>query len=241
MLRSIYWYLSFVVTLCGKIPKLIKAKKIEKTGNIKELDKYAYDVTTKWAFDRIKASGAKIKVHNQNLIPKDRNVLFVSNHQGDFDIAIFMAMIKKDTGFVAKIEMKKAPLINKWMEYIHCVFMDRNDLKQSLQTILEGIKVLKSGYSLVIFPEGTRSKSDKIGEFKAGSFKLATKSKVPIVPVTIDGSYKIMEENNYKITPAEVDIYVHEPVYIENMSKEEINNISETIKEIIKKPILNKQ
>ena len=72
-------------------------------------------------------------------------------------------------------------------------------MKQSAQTIIDGIKQLKAGINMVIFPEGTRSKGAPVGEFKAGSFKLATKSKAPIVPVTIDGTYKVMEGNKNKI------------------------------------------
>lgn len=238
MLRSIIWYLSFAITLALTTPQLFMAKKILKKNKKEQFDKYVYDVTSNWALNRIKLSGAKIKVYGEENLPKDINVLFMSNHQGNFDIAIFMALIKKPTGFVAKIEMLKAPLIRTWMKYINCVFMDRHDLKQSLQTILEGIKVLKSGYSLVIFPEGTRSKCDKVGEFKAGSFKLATKSKVPIVPVTIDGSYKIMEEHNSILTPANVNIYIHEPIYTESLTKDEINELPQKVKEIIEKPIL---
>ncbi len=145
-----------------------------------------------------------------------------------------MASIKKDTGFVSKIEIKKMPLVNQWMEFIHCIFMDRNDMKQSLKTILEGISILKSGFSLVVFPEGTRSKSDTMRDFKPGSFKLALKAKVPIVPVTIDGSYKIMEKNNGKIKPAHVDVYIHKPIYTKNLTKEEESELHIKVHEIIK-------
>lgn len=234
MLRSIIWYVKFVVTLIGKTPALINSKRILKKYGQLACDKYMYEVTTKWAMARIKDSGAQITVYDQHRVPKDEPVLFVSNHQSDFDIAIFMAMIEKNTGFVAKIEMEKVPLLRSWMRGIHCVFMDRDNLKQSLQTIIEGINNLKAGYSMVVFPEGTRSKSRKMGLFKAGSFKLATKSKVPIVPVTIDGSYKIMEGNNYKITPAIVKVFVHEPIYVKGMPKEEEADLPEQVREIIK-------
>ncbi len=233
MVRSIYWYINFVGSLILKIPKLIQMKYLKKKISQEEFDELSYKVTTKWADKRIKASGAKITVHGEENLPKE-NVLFISNHQGNFDIAIFMASIKKDTGFVSKIEIKKMPLVNQWMEFIHCIFMDRNDMKQSLKTILEGISILKSGFSLVVFPEGTRSKSDTMRDFKPGSFKLALKAKVPIVPVTIDGSYKIMEKNNGKIKPAHVDVYIHKPIYTKNLTKEEESELHIKVHEIIK-------
>ncbi len=232
-LRSVYWFFSFIISIAFSSIKLIKAKILEKQGKYKELDEYAFKVTTKWAKKRIKVSGANIVVHNQEKIPKDGPVLFMSNHQGNFDIAIFMAAIEKNTGFVAKIEMTKALIVRSWMKYIHCVFMDRSDIKQSLKIILEGIEVLKNGHSLVVFPEGTRSQCDEIREFKHGSFKLATKSKVPIVPVTLDGSYKIMEQHGGTITPAKVDVYVHDPIQTENLTKDEINDLPNKVMEII--------
>ena len=231
--RSIYWFISFIVSIAFSSFKLIKAKRLEKQGKFEELDKYAFDVTTKWAKKRMKLSGANIVVHNQEKIPKDKPVLFMSNHQGDFDIAIFMASIDKNTGFVAKIEMTKAPVVRTWMKYIHCVFMDRSDIKQSLKIILEGIEVLKAGHTLVVFPEGTRSQCDEMRQFKHGTFKLATKSKVPIVPVTLDGSYKLMEQHGGRITPARVDVYVHDPIPTENLTKEEIDNLPNKVMEII--------
>ena len=112
-------------------------------------------------------------------------------------------------------------------------FMDRNDMKQSAQTIIDGIKQLKAGINMVIFPEGTRSKGAPVGEFKAGSFKLATKSKAPIVPVTIDGTYKVMEGNKNKIKPAEINLIIHEPIYTDKLTKEEIAELPEKVRSII--------
>ncbi len=238
MFRSIKWYVKFVLTLIGKTPKLYQAKKILERESQEAFDAYTHHIVSEWAFYRVKDSGANIEVLNQERIPKDENVLFVSNHQSDFDIAVFLALVDKPVGFVAKIEMEKVPLLRDWMRNIHCVFMDRKDLKQSLQTILEGIKILKEGYSLVVFPEGTRSKTGKMGEFKAGSFKLATKSKVTIVPVTINGTCHIMEGSHYKITPADVEVLIHEPIYTRELSREELSALPERVRDIIEAPLL---
>lgn len=233
MFRSIMWYVKFVLTLMATVPSLYKAKRILERQGQQSFDRYVYDYTTKWAAGRIRDSGARITIHNQERIPADSNVLFVSNHQSDFDIAIFMALINKDTGFVAKIEMDKVPVLRTWMRNIRCVFLDRNNLRQSVKTIAEGVEILKSGYSLTVFPEGTRSKSQSIGDFKPGAFNLATRSGVMIVPVTVSGSYKIMEANNNRIVPADVDVYIHEPVKTTNLSKDDIKALPGRIKSII--------
>lgn len=233
MLRTIAWYTNFSTSLIFKIPQMYKVKALDKKGNIKERDEYVHRATSRWAMSHVKMSGAKVKVYGEENIPKDIPVVFISNHQGNFDIALLMSYVDKPKGYVAKLEMKKIPLLHNWMEYMHCVFMDRSNLRKSAQAIVEGIDILKKGHSLVIFPEGTRSRGDKMGEFKAGSFKLATKPKVPIIPITIKGSYKLMEQNNNRIKPAEVELYIHPMIETANLSKEEIEALPSKVKDII--------
>ena len=241
MFRTIKWYFKFVFMLFITYPRLKKAERLLKNNKLEEFYNYSFYQTSNWAMNRIKDSGATINVFGKENIPKDTNVVFISNHQGDFDIAIFMALIQKKKGFVAKIELKKIPILRTWMKYLGCVFMDRNDLKQSLKTINEAINFIKKGHSMVIFPEGTRSKGDKMGEFKAGSFKLATKTNTPIIPVTIDGSYKLKEQNNGRIKPDIVNVYIHKPVYLDNMSNEDKENLHIIVKNIIKTKLPNNE
>lgn len=233
MFRTIAWYLHFALSLALTIPKLMKVKSLDRQGKIDERDKLVNETAAKWAMSQVKMSGARIKIFGEENLPIDRPVLFIGNHQGNFDIALFLSHIKKPKGYIAKIEMQKIPVLRTWMKYLNCVFMDRGNLRKSAESIAEGIKILKSGYSLAIFPEGTRSRSNEIGEFKAGSFKLATKSKVPIVPVTIKGSYKLMEANNSMIKPADVEIYIHPIVETANLSKEEQELLPDRVKSII--------
>lgn len=234
MFRSIYWYSNFIGSLLIKKPALKKVDKLLKEGNIDEYEKLTYEYVTNWAKKRVKASGATINMIGLENIPDEKGILFVCNHQSNFDILSLLAYLGVPKGFVAKKELGKVPMLSQWMKRIHCLFMDRDDMKQSAQTIIEGIKQLKSGINMVIFPEGTRGKIGKMGEFKAGSFKLATKAKAPIVPITIDGTYKIMEGNNNKIKPATVNIYVHKPIYTKDLSKDEINELPKKVEDIVR-------
>lgn len=156
---------------------MIRTKTLTKKGLNEERDKLVYKNTTSWARTLLKIAGVKVTVHGVENIPKDTNVLYIGNHQGNFDIPIYMSEIPGLKGFVSKIEVKKIPGVRTWMEYMYCVFMDRSSLRKSSEAIIEGIKILKKGHSLVIFPEGTRSKGDNMGEFKAGSFKPCNKIK----------------------------------------------------------------
>ena len=239
MLRTIIWFGHFSLSLLTKIGAMYKVKSLDKQGKIEEKEAYIHKVTSKWAMSQLKYSGAKVSVYGKENIPDNIPVVFISNHQGNFDIPLLMSYIDKPKGFIAKIETLKIPLVRTWMQYIHCVFMDRSNLRKSAAAIIEGVKIIKDGHSLVIFPEGTRSKGGPLGEFKAGSFKLATKSKVPIIPITINGSYRLMEANNNKIKAANVELFIHPQIETKNLSKEEQENLPDMVKEIIASKISN--
>lgn len=233
MLRTIGWYTYFGISLLFETPNLFKIHSLHRKGQHQEADRYAHQTTSKWAMKQIKTSGAKIEVFGLEHLPKDQNVVFISNHQGNFDIAILMSYIDKPKGYVAKVEMAKAPLLSSWMKSIYCIFMDRDSLRGAATAISQGIKLVQEGRSLVIFPEGTRSKGGPLGDFKAGSFKLATKPKVPIVPITIDGSYKLMERQNGRIKPDTVKVYIHPAIPTTDLSKEALALLPEKVKAVI--------
>ena len=112
-------------------------------------------------------------------------MLYIGNHRSYFDILLTYVRCPDLTGYVAKAEMEKIPLLSNWMRYLHCLFLDRKDIKKGLKTILTGVKKMKSGISICIFPEGTRNRSESeldLLPFHEGSFKLATRSGCPIVP-----------------------------------------------------------
>ena len=234
MIRTITWFIYFAISLIFSIPSLIKAKTYDRKNDLCKRDEITYKMIRKWARSLVRLSGTKVKVVGEENIPTTQSVLFVSNHQGNFDIPLLLGFIDKPKGFIAKIETSKLPIIKTWMELMKCIFMDRNDIRQSVKSINQGIKYLKDGYSLVIFPEGTRSTDGKLGEFKPGGFKLSTKSGVPIVPITIKGSNNIMKKGSFIISPANVEIIIAPVVAIENTDIKDTTEISELVKNIIK-------
>lgn len=233
-MRSIAIYTYIVFNLIRTLGLHKKYNKLKNTGQKEEAEKFLNETVYYWANRVLKVSGVKLQVEGLENVPKEA-CCFVANHQGNFDILAILAAINKPMGFIAKKELKKVPIVSRWMENIRCVFIDRDDVRESLKAINEGAENLKNGYSMGIFPEGTRSKGKNVGEFKKGSLKMATKANVPIVPVTIDGSYKIFEDNNGWLRKGEIKVSVGKPIYLNELSKEEQRDLAEIVKrEIVK-------
>lgn len=169
-------------------------------------------------------TGSKVEVRGSENIPKDGGVLFVSNHRSYFDILTGLGYTKKPLGFVAKYEMIHVPLLKQWMELVNCLFLNRQDIKQGLKTIIKGIDQVKSGVSVWICPEGGRNMNPdvtNVKEFKEGSLKIAEKGKVPVVPVAIYGTYEIWEEHMPYMRKSKVIIEYGKPIVIDELSDAE--------------------
>lgn len=104
-------------------------------------------------------AGTKVTIIGEENVPKDTPVLYIGNHRSYFDIVLSYSRCPIRTGYIAKKEMERYPLLSNWMRYLHCLFLDRKDIKQGLKTILTAIEKIKSGISICIFPEGTRNKN----------------------------------------------------------------------------------
>ena len=144
--------------------------------------------------------------------------------------------VPRPTGYIAKKEMLRYPLLVNWMRNLHCLFLDRENIKEGMKTILEAIEKVKSGISICIFPEGTRNKvADTFLPFHEGSFKIADKAGCPIVPIAINNSSALFEDQFPKIKKTHVVLEYCEPVYIKDLPKEQRKFVGAHVKEIIEK------
>ena len=179
-------------------------------------------------------SGTKITYLGEENVPKDKAVLYIGNHRSFFDILTTYVRVPRPTGYVAKTEMLRYPLLRDWMKNLHCLFLDRHDLKKGMKTILEAIDKVKNGISICIFPEGTRNRTpDTILPFKDGSFKIAAKSGCPIIPMTINNSAAVFEDHFPKIKKAHVIVEYGKPIYLNELEKDERKAIGTYVQNII--------
>jgi len=236
MLKTIKLFADIAFSIIAITPQRKKIEKMKKE-NSPQKDIYANEFIRKWANRRIKSNNISLEVIGKENIPKDRPVLFIANHQSNLDFIAVLAEVDVPFSFIAKIELEKVPVMNKWMRTVDALFIDRQNMRQQIQVILDGIQMLKGGRSIFVFPEGTRTRDGKMLEFKAGTFKLATKSGVDIIPVTIDGTYKMLEGNGNRFKPGKVKLYFHEAVRLDSLTKEELSDINNYVKNIVKSPL----
>ncbi len=179
-------------------------------------------------------AAGKTTVIGKEKIPTDRPVLFVGNHRSMLDVVICLSVIPFPVGFISKIELEKIPLLRMQMRDINCLFLDRKDDRKALKVILRAIELVKGGQSMFIFPEGTRSKEEGVFlPFHAGSFKIATKAKAPVVPVTIVGTGDILEDHFPRIKAAPVVVEFGDPIETASMGRDEQKELPERVRNLI--------
>ncbi len=234
MIRIILIMGHFIIFLLSQLPWYFIYPAWDKKG----LQDKRYDRASK-KIDKVfhtalVLSGAQITVSGQENIPENQAVLYVANHSSYCDIPVLYDAIPGGTGFIAKKEMEKIPLLAQWMKFLNSEFLDRKDIKQGMQIIKNAADTIKHGHSLVIFPEGTRSQDAHPHEFKEGSLRIASLAKAPIVPVAISGTADMMENHHkFRIYPAAVHVTFGKPIYMNELPRSEKKHLGETIRQWI--------
>ncbi len=180
-------------------------------------------------------AGTKWTVIGRENVPTDEAVLYVGNHRSLADIPLGYITVPTLTGFVAKKEIKKVPIFSWWMKNLNCLFLDRDNMKEGLKTIMTGIDHIKNGYSIFIMPEGTRNHGDELEllPFKEGSMKMAEKTGCAIIPVAISGASAIFEDHTPWVKKAHVTIHYGKPIYPDTLDKETRKHLGAYVRDII--------
>ena len=233
-IKLVWTALVVVVTLILSIPMLLVCLVV----GLFSMD--ARDAITMWmirAFFRITlwSTGAKLHLSGTENILKDQSALYVGNHQSFFDVVISYAYFKRITAFISKKEFGQVPILSWWMRMAHNLFLDRNDIKKGMKTILKAIEMVKDGVSICIYPEGTRKKDPNVDmlPFHAGSFKIAEKSGCPIIPMVGYNISAIFEDHLPRIAGEHVFLDFGQPIYIKDLDPEDKKHVSEYVRNIM--------
>ena len=187
----------------------------------------------KWGFRVINGiAGVRLTVKGRERVPAGEPVLYVGNHRSDFDTVIIYSIMNGPTGFIAKKEMLLVPVLATWMKFLYCLFLDRDDMAKGMQMILDAVANIGRGVSYVIFPEGTRNKTQEdLLPFHKGSFKIAQRSGCAIVPFSLNNTRRIYEEHPFKVCPSDVVMEFGEPIRWNELSRDEQRNIDRVVRD----------
>ncbi len=172
----------------------------------------AYWPSLKWARFACKGMFMKVEVIGKEKIDPTKSYIFAANHQSAYDIFLIYGWLNVRFKWIMKKELRKVPFVGAACEAAGHIFIDRSNTLSALKSIEIAQKKLQNGASITVFPEGTRSKNGKLGKFKRGAFSIASSIGLPIVPLTIKGTYETLPKASYNIHPGKLTLIIHDPI-----------------------------
>jgi len=218
MIRTLWFYIVLVGTTMlhatGAIVAALLGVK-HRTGGV-------YDwSTTDWSRDILRAAGTPVRVEGMERIPRDGPVVYASNHSSMFDIWALSATLPGSTRFVGKEELERIPLLGRAMRAAGHITIDRAVKKRAFEAYDKAARTIRRGFSAVVFPEGTRSRTGELLPFKNAPFALAIAAQVPLVPVYVHSTFQILPKGGFRLRPRPVRILVGEPIATAGMTPED--------------------
>lgn len=227
MIKTIHtlgWVIWLFVYMLVRWPKYWWGKHLIKQGRTGQMLQQLNRRVSLWSRRLLHHVKADLTVEGlENLPPAGEPVLYVANHQSYIDIPVLLGNIDPPPPLFARKEIGQVPLLGGWMRQLGCVFVQREDARAAVAAMREAEAVLAGGRSLIVFPEGTRSKGPELGKFLPGSIRIGVKAGVRIVPVAIEGTYKILEGNGYRVPSKKqaVRLVFLPPVETKGLDKEQ--------------------
>jgi len=177
--------------------------------------------------------GIKVRVKGQENISNDVPIVYMCNHQSYFDIFALLAYLPADFKFILKQELMKIPLLGLAMKRAGHVAIERDNPREAIRSMDMVAEKIRSGTSVLIFPEGTRSLDGRLQTLKKGGFHMALKSGCDIVPVAISNSYRIVPKGSLRINKGSFDIRFGRPISIEGYTRKNLPELMDRVREAI--------
>ncbi|MCY1014302.1 lysophospholipid acyltransferase family protein [Pyxidicoccus sp. MSG2] len=186
-----------------------------------------------WSPVLLWAGGAKLEVLGQENVDPKRPTIYVANHQSTIDIPAHFMAVPVPFRYVAKSQLKWVPFIGWYLALAGHVFVNRSNRAKAIASLDSAAAKIRGGVSIFLYPEGTRSPDNRILPFKKGPFALALKSRVPICPVTIEGSGKLMPKSTWNITPGPVRVKIGKPIDTTGFAEDDREGLARAVREVI--------
>ena len=187
-----------------------------------------------WARGILFVSRIKVTVNGLANIDPTQSYVYMSNHQSNFDIPVLLAYLPVQFRWLAKAELFKIPIFGRAMRGAGYVKIDRFNQEAAFESLNEAARKMKNGVSIMIFPEGTRSRDGNIRSFKKGGFIMALDAAVPIVPVVLKGTWTIMDKSSLRINTGEVSLNIETPIAITDYTRENKDDLIKSVRAVIR-------
>lgn len=233
MIRTVVFIILGIAMLIISFPIAVFIWLFGKKGRFAPVPKAAVFCIRCMAEFLCRLAGCKVEFSGAENIP-DGPAVFAGNHQGNFDALLVQYLFGGPKVTLAKIEASYVPIANLWMHMAHIIFVDRKNVKKASAAYKTSLEYLKRGFPVLFFPEGTRSRSHKMGPFKGGAFRAAISTEVPLVPFVIDGTYKVYEETGH-IVGSKVVVKVLPP--IQTHKDDDARKLQEKVKDLIQQEL----
>jgi 1-acyl-sn-glycerol-3-phosphate acyltransferase len=175
-------------------------------------------------------------VGRENIDPA-RSYVIVSNHQSHYDVFVLYGWLGIDFKWVMKKELRNVPALGVACEKIGHIYIDRSDKETSLKSLNDAKRIIRDGTSVIFFAEGTRSRTGQMGDFKKGAFFMALDLGIPILPITITGTGKVLPPGTINLLPGRVKMAIHKPIEVGRYSVENIGDLMDKVRAVIEKGI----
>ena len=185
------------------------------------------DITSQWSSLCMRGARVRLVVRNRERLDTGSGKVLVSNHRSWFDIFALSVLLKRRFGFVGKRELSSVPLLGTVWERVGHIAIDRSNRAAAIASMERSVAILRDGWTIVLFPEGTRSRDGQVARFKKGAVIMAINSQVPLLPVSISGSGRVMRKGDWRVRPGEVRIAVGEPISTEGLTTASRNELAE--------------
>ena len=186
-----------------------------------------------WSPILIATGGAKVVVTGQENVDPNRPTIYVSNHQSSLDIPIHFVTVPVNFRYVAKHQLKYVPFVGWYLWYAGHIFVNRGRRDKAIASLDAAAQKIRNGTSVFLYPEGTRSDDGSVLPFKKGPFALALKSRVPVVPITIEGSGSVMPKNSWNIKPGPVYVKIGKPIDTTDFAEDDREGLARAVRDVI--------
>jgi 1-acyl-sn-glycerol-3-phosphate acyltransferase len=226
-LRVVWLFLwACIATAILAIP-VIAAGLLGRTGNL------AFSITKIWAYIMLAASFVRTEIKNKARIVKGQSYVIISNHQSLYDILALVTRLGIQFRWFIKKEILKVPVFGYGLYAARNIYLDRTDTAKAIESINKGMDRLPRGASVMVFAEGTRSEDGKIQEFKKGGFMTAIMRRIPVLPVTINGSRRIAAKGSFVVKPGKIQVVVGNPIDTSNYTAATVQELMDKTRRTI--------